>query len=165
MVVKNMNTLRHFVNTLLTFWILRNPNKKETDLYWFSWYILENVPTCRSKGCIKIHCLRLWHIGIMERFGITVEDLKSGPVPSISNILNDLVLDMFKVNKIKKEWKIKDLFHWLQKFVLNLYTEQVLFQSCINWYEIKKIWREMLEKSFLIISLKLIISENRSLFV
>lgn len=39
----------------------------------------------------------------MERFGITVEDLKSGPVPTISNILNDLVLDMFEVNKIKKE--------------------------------------------------------------
>lgn len=36
----------------------------------------------------------------MERFGITVEDLKCWPVPTISNILNDLVLDMFKVDKL-----------------------------------------------------------------
>lgn len=51
----------------------------------------------------------------MERFGITLEDLNSGSVPTISNIPNDLVLDLFKVVKSKKELKIKDLFNWLQK--------------------------------------------------
>lgn len=45
----------------------------------------------------------------MELFGITLEDLNSGSVPTISNIPNDLVLDLFKVVKSEKELKIQDL--------------------------------------------------------
>lgn len=48
----------------------------------------------------------------MEHFRITLEDLNSGSVPTISNIPNDLVLDLFKVVKSEKELKIEDLFNW-----------------------------------------------------
>lgn len=52
----------------------------------------------------------------MERLGISLKGLKSGSVPTISNLPNDLVLDLFKVVKSKKELKIEDLiFNWLQK--------------------------------------------------
>lgn len=51
----------------------------------------------------------------MERLGISLEGLKSGSIPTISNLPNDLVLDLFKVVKSKKELKIEDLFNWLQK--------------------------------------------------
>lgn len=69
----------------------------------------------------------------MERLGISLEGLKSGSIPTISNLPNDLVLDLFKVVKSKKELKIEDLFNWLQKICGKSLTDQVLFQRFINW--------------------------------
>lgn len=57
----------------------------------------------------------------MEHFGITLEDLNSGSVPTTSNIPNDLVLDLFKVVKSEKELKIEDLFNWLHVLMIYVY--------------------------------------------
>lgn len=57
----------------------------------------------------------------MEHFRITLEDLNSGSVPTISNIPNDLVLDLFKVVKSEKELKIEDLFNWLHVLMIYVY--------------------------------------------
>lgn len=57
----------------------------------------------------------------MEQFRITLEDLNSGSVPTISNIPNDLVLDLFKVVKSEKELKIEDLFNWLHVLMIYVY--------------------------------------------
>lgn len=51
----------------------------------------------------------------MERLEISLEGLNSGSVSTFSNLPNDLILDLFKGVKSKKELKIKDLFIWLQK--------------------------------------------------
>lgn len=45
----------------------------------------------------------------MKRFGISLEDLKSGSVLTISNIPTGLVLALFGVVKSKKELKIEEL--------------------------------------------------------
>lgn len=65
----------------------------------------------------------------MKRFGISLEDLKSGSVPTISNIPTGLVLALFGVVKSKKELKIEELV------AENLWgiLEQVFFQRFINW--------------------------------
>lgn len=57
----------------------------------------------------------------MEYFRIIFEDLNSGLVFIIFNILNDLVLDLFKVVKFEKELKIEDLFNWLYVFMIYVY--------------------------------------------
>lgn len=57
----------------------------------------------------------------MEHFRITLEDLNSGSVPTISNIPNDLVLDLFKVVKSEKELKIEDSFNWLHVLMIYVY--------------------------------------------
>lgn len=57
----------------------------------------------------------------MEHFRITLEDLNSGSVPTISNIPNDLVLDLFKVVKSEKELKIEDLFNRLHVLMIYVY--------------------------------------------
>lgn len=57
----------------------------------------------------------------MEHFRITLEDLNSESVPTISNIPYDLVLDLFKVVKSEKELKIEDLFNWLHVLMIYVY--------------------------------------------
>lgn len=57
----------------------------------------------------------------MEHFRITLEDSNSGSVTTISNIPNDLVLDLFKVVKSEKELKIEDLFNWLHVLMIYVY--------------------------------------------
>lgn len=86
----------------------------------------------------------------MERLGISLKGLKSGSVPTISNLPNDLVLDLFKVVKSKKELKIEDLiFNWLQKNCgKSLNRPSIISKVYKLVKKPKKVLREMPEKSF-----------------
>lgn len=85
----------------------------------------------------------------MERLGISLEGLKSGSIPTISNLPNDLVLDLFKVVKSKKELKIEDLFNWLQKICgKSLNRPSIISKVYKLVKKPKKVLREMPEKSF-----------------
>lgn len=113
---KKMNTLKHFVNTSLIFLMSRNPTR-DWDLLIFLRDIGDYTHSLIQRMFQNIALSNICHLGTcsMERLGISLDGLKSGSVPTISNLPNDLVLDLFKVVKSKKELKTEALFNWLQK--------------------------------------------------